>query len=37
VQFKVSQDDVVKNDRINEIATERIAKGEVSLLGSYHS
>lgn len=33
-QFKVSQDDMIKKDRINEIATDRIAKGEVSLLGA---
>jgi uncharacterized membrane protein len=33
-QFKVSQDDMIKKDRINEIATDRIAKGEVSLLGT---
>lgn len=33
VQYKISQEDPIKRDKINEIAADRIAKGEVSLLG----
>lgn len=32
-QFKQADSDVVNHDKINEVAKEKIAKGEVSLLG----